>query len=482
MKLRPLSPSQLDANQLSADGVGAICAALCGKNATLLSLSLAANDLSTLKACGFVADAIRASESLLELDISACHVSDRGAELLAAALEDNVVLDVLHYDGNRLSVDATSRLSYALGRLRRPIGQILDAIQSSATKRAAAAAEAERRRSAARVEAAPRLAPGQTLAVAISYGRKDNVVGEVQCGLNTVIAEARAMIDAAFDLEGDRDYKFVSQFDKLIALGEEDKRQVLYDCGRHVRLRPSTWIYVEDDAAAAATDVQPRVSGHAAARPRAARRAILRGRALRRRHRRRAAITARTPGLRREIGVRPGGQARALASLPVAPSGSRGLELSSAAFIRGTVGRRARRARARARISQISLERARARSSRPSTCVDGLLHRVDHLLRRGRVVALVVAHRRLGVHELALDRHLEVARRARVVDLLDRDVLTELARQRRGERGEVLLVPSSAAVLDRDAHRRVSHGRVRVCVWKASGTVRQDEREKRIRE
>ena len=68
MKLRPLSPSQLDANQLSADGVGAICAALCGKNATLLSLSLAANDLSTPKACGFVADAIRASESLLELD------------------------------------------------------------------------------------------------------------------------------------------------------------------------------------------------------------------------------------------------------------------------------------------------------------------------------------------------------------------------------------------------------------------------------
>ena len=269
MKLRPLSPSQLDANQLSADGVGAICAALCGKNATLLSLSLAANDLSTPKACGFVADAIRASESLLELDLSACHIADRGAELLAAAVEDNVVLDVLHYDGNRLSIDSTNRLSYALGRLRRPIGQILDAIQSSGDeKRAAAAAEAEETaKLAARVEAAPQLAPGQTLAVAISYGRKDNVVGEVQCGLNTVIAEARAMIDAAFDLEGDRDYKFVSQFDKLIALGEEDKRQVLYDCGRHVRLRPSTWIYVEDDAAAAATDVQPRVSGHAAVAP-----------------------------------------------------------------------------------------------------------------------------------------------------------------------------------------------------------------------
>ena len=87
--------------------------------------------------------AIRASESLLELDLSACHIADRGAELLAAAVEDNVVLDALHYDGNRLSVDATSRLSYALGRLRRPIGQILDAIQHLAAARPSAAEAAE---------------------------------------------------------------------------------------------------------------------------------------------------------------------------------------------------------------------------------------------------------------------------------------------------------------------------------------------------
>ena len=119
-------------------------------------------------------------------------------------------------------------------------------------------------------------------------------------------------------------------------------------------------------------------------------------------------------------------------------------------FARLVGGRAMARARSRLAIS-------RALSLARLLRVDSLLHSVDDLLRARRVIALVVAHRRLGVHELARDRHLEVACRARVVHLLDRNVLTELARQRRGECGEVLLVPSSAAVLDRDAHRRVSH-------------------------
>ena len=58
--------------------------------------------------------------------------------------------------------------------------------------------------------------------------------------------------------------------------------------------------------------------------------------------------------------------------------------------------------------------------------VDGLLDRVDHALRLLAGLALALAARRLGVDELARARDLEVARRARVADLLDGYVVAEL--------------------------------------------------------
>ena len=52
----------------------------------------------------------------------------------------------------------------------------------------------------------------------------------------------------------------------------------------------------------------------------------------------------------------------------------------------------------------------------------------------------------------AVDGHPEVTRRPGVADLGDRDVVTAFLLDRPGEGDRVLLVASSAAVLDRDVY------------------------------
>ena len=64
--------------------------------------------------------------------------------------------------------------------------------------------------------------------------------------------------------------------------------------------------------------------------------------------------------------------------------------------------------------------------SRLGRVVDGLLDRVDDALRLLAGLALALAARRLRMDELARARDLEVARRARVADLLDGHIGAEL--------------------------------------------------------
>ena len=80
--------------------------------------------------------------------------------------------------------------------------------------------------------------------------------------------------------------------------------------------------------------------------------------------------------------------------------------------------------------------------------VDGLLDGVDDLLRRLAALALVVAHRRLRVDELAGDGDLEVARRARVADLRHRHLAREflLDRLREGDREPAVARRPSSSV------------------------------------
>ena len=96
---------------------------------------------------------------------------------------------------------------------------------------------------------------------------------------------------------------------------------------------------------------------------------------------------------------------------------------------------RATRRRARGKSgcrgpSSTSRPRARGdapfRKSRLGRVVDGLLDRVDHALRLLAGLALALAARRLRMDELARARDLEVARRARVADLLDGYIGAEL--------------------------------------------------------
>lgn len=54
--------------------------------------------------------------------------------------------------------------------------------------------------------------------------------------------EARDLIDGMTRLTS---YNFVALSDKLVPAAEEDKRCVLWDCGRLVRLRPNTWISLD---------------------------------------------------------------------------------------------------------------------------------------------------------------------------------------------------------------------------------------------
>ena len=106
-----------------------------------------------------------------------------------------------------------------------------------------------------------------------------------------------------------------------------------------------------------------------------------------------------------------------------------------------------------------STSRPRARGDAPGRkrrlgrVVDGLLDRVDHALRLLARLALALAARRLGVDELARARDLEVARRARVADLLDGYIVAELLLDRLSERYTVALVASAAAILYFYGHR-----------------------------
>ena len=56
-------------------------------------------------------------------------------------------------------------------------------------------------------------------------------------------AAGSMLIDAITTLTS---YNFVALSEKLVPAAEEDKRCVLWDCGRLVRLRPNTWISLKE--------------------------------------------------------------------------------------------------------------------------------------------------------------------------------------------------------------------------------------------
>ena len=86
------------------------------------------------------------------------------------------------------------------------------------------------------------LRPGQTLKAGVSLGRPDNHICDVTAGGDLTLEAARELIMAALTVRLNEDYDFINLDGKIIDVEEEDKRMLLWECGRNVLLRPKSWV------------------------------------------------------------------------------------------------------------------------------------------------------------------------------------------------------------------------------------------------
>jgi len=155
-----------------------------------------------------------------------------------------------------------------MSREKRPAGHVLDAMQiakeeqreKSAREAAAAAAasaasdennsNSSNNPTAAIIdENAPdpvisAMRPGQWLDCPVAIGRPDNHAAMISVTIETTLAETRSLIDGALVKPVSSGYGFVSKGlgKRLIPKDEEDKRCVLWECGRTILCRPDDWI------------------------------------------------------------------------------------------------------------------------------------------------------------------------------------------------------------------------------------------------
>ena len=87
--------------------------------------------------------------------------------------------------------------------------------------------------------------PEQMVTVPVSFGRQENIIGQIACCATTTLAEARQRVDESLGL-ANATYDFTAG-KRILPRDEEDKRQVLLDCGHILRLRPSSWVTLDDD-------------------------------------------------------------------------------------------------------------------------------------------------------------------------------------------------------------------------------------------
>ena len=174
------------------------------------------------------------------------------------AIEQNQVLDKLIYHCNPLTASTIAAVDFALSRERKPAAEILDNMEAKRVKRRKEMKEREVARNMTMDEedgteggggekkkkeqkASEMLEAGVTIFVPVSFGRRNNIVGKLSVDSTTTLSAARIEIDKIGDL-GD-DYVFISVNDgRPIDKAEEPKRQVIWDAGRHIVLRPNNWI------------------------------------------------------------------------------------------------------------------------------------------------------------------------------------------------------------------------------------------------
>jgi hypothetical protein len=145
-----------------------------------------------------------------------------------------------------------------MSREKRPVGHALDATETAKQRRrdtdAAAAAASPGDPSSGGGDSAPlgngsdpvvsAMRPGQRLKCAVAMGRPDNHVCDVHVTTDSTLAECRRLIDAAVTKPLGTGYGFVSKGlgQKVVPKDEEDKRGVLWECGRTIVCRPDDWL------------------------------------------------------------------------------------------------------------------------------------------------------------------------------------------------------------------------------------------------
>jgi len=173
------------------------------------------------------------------------------------AIEQNMCLEKIIFHNNPITKSTIAALNFAMTRERKPAAKLLDIMESKRLKhkeevkkrevqrKIKAAAEAGEAGDDAMKAIAKKsqevLEPGTKIWIPVSFGRRNNILGKIEVESHTTLADARIKIDMFGDL-GD-EYIFISINDgKPIEMEEEGKRQVTWDCGRHVLLRPVNWI------------------------------------------------------------------------------------------------------------------------------------------------------------------------------------------------------------------------------------------------
>jgi len=85
--------------------------------------------------------------------------------------------------------------------------------------------------------------PGQLLKCPVAMGRPDNHVCDVNVTIETTLAQVRDLITANVTKPLTVGYGFVSLGTaKVVPIDEEDKRCVLWECGRTITCRPEDWL------------------------------------------------------------------------------------------------------------------------------------------------------------------------------------------------------------------------------------------------
>lgn len=243
-------------NDFGAPSATALGSAL-EKNCALLVLDVSGCNLAKGNAAKMLADGLIKNECLHELSISRTHLSDDGVKDFIMAIEQNMCLEKIIFHNNPITKSTIAALNFAMTRERKPAAKLLDIMESKRLKhkeevkkrevqrKIKAAAEAGEAGDDAMKAIAKKsqevLEPGTKIWIPVSFGRRNNILGKIEVESHTTLADARIKIDMFGDL-GD-EYIFISINDgKPIEMEEEGKRQVTWDCGRHVLLRPVNWI------------------------------------------------------------------------------------------------------------------------------------------------------------------------------------------------------------------------------------------------